>query len=218
VKYEYKVTVVDYSATGEVAGGTESVGGCVPYKDADFTGRVVTSDDDVEQLRLGAGKLTIGRHGSHGMISATKRTKFAFSDGEHDLVTECNGDGLHPGQQTDTKLTQCPAASKNVAMEVIVKIAGKVGDKVKLRWAFEGPGRSQYMVPDFSCVETFEFPYRECTTWAKLAKFTSKTVRLPLGRKCFAQTSTRPPYTYYVATSIVRASIVLERTAMTRRR
>jgi hypothetical protein len=211
-RYKYKVTQFDYSATGDVVGGY-SEGACAAGTDASWIGHAQTAPADLSPLgKFGEASLRIGNHGTSGLIKADLPVENDFTNAEHTLTTECNGDGLHPGQQTDYTTTSCTDHSEQEA-QVYATIDGGVGDRVKVDWSVGQPGG---WLPDaFSCVQPFEFVHdtKPCKTKSPLSRFTAKKVSLKF--LCMAQTLSPPVgqlANTYFASSVVTGSVKLKRT------
>jgi len=181
--YEYKVTGLDYQATGALVGGITQAPGDCSVGDASWVGQVMTGNADLSKLgSLGDGALEIGRRGTEGGINAEQAMSSTLSGSEHTEVTECNGDGLHPGQMTDYRTTDC---GETIPSDIAVsaQISGGVGDRVVIDWNFFHQGPGGFLLPDaFDCVEHFFFDADPCKTRARLAQFTKKKFSLPF--KC----------------------------------
>ena len=107
-RYRYKVTAFDWNATGFLTAARDGADECNAGEDASWTGRATAFPAETTGLgRIGTASLKIGNHGTAGEIQADALGVHTdFTDAEHILVTECNGDGFHPGQMTDSTTTR----------------------------------------------------------------------------------------------------------------
>ena len=205
--WTYKITGVDYNATGQLAGGRVP-GTCVGI--AFWEGEVSTNNDtEVAPLTLGKVSLTVHAHGTSGSGLAKIEVKSKLSNAFHRITTACDE------SEFESAFTMTPCTgSLDSKMHVSVSISGGVGTPVKLLWDFfQFGGASGTLVTDsFSCVEPFKFPDKTCTTKSSLGALNHKKVSLPF--KCFYSTLTPPPgsnYTHYESNAYATGVLNLER-------
>lgn len=206
--WTYKITGVDYNATGTLAGG-RLPGGCVGI--ALWEGNVSTNnDDEVAPLTLGKMALTIHAHGTSGSGLAKIQVKSQLSNAFHRETTACD----ESESETAFKMTPC-TGSRESKMHLSMKISGGVGTRVSLLWDFfQFGGATGTLVTDsFSCVEPFKFPDQTCTTKSSLGALNHNRVSLPF--KCLYSTQSPPPgsmYTKYESNAYAKGVVNLKRT------
>lgn len=208
--YGYKVTGIDYRATGDLAGGILPHGDeCDAGVDAVFRGHVETVPSELSELLHGRGTVTIHPHGTSGSVEAKLQIESTLSESWHRLDTDCMG------AETQTPCTQ----TLDSQMGVRVDISGGVGDRVRLGWSFSQlEDETAGLVPNkFECVEPMTFPGSDdtrCNTFSGLSRFTAMAIKLPF--ICHAQRKTPPsngrPWTLYAGTASATGALYLKRT------
>ncbi len=206
--WTYKITGVDYSAIGKLAGG-RLPGGCVGI--ALWEGEVKTDNDtEVSPLTLGNMSLTVHSHGTSGSGLARIEVNSQLSNAFHRETTACD----ETESETAFQLTPC-TGSRSSKMHLSMKISGGVGTSVSLLWDFfQFGGATGTLVTDsFSCVEPLKFPDQTCRTRSSLGALNHKRVSLPF--KCFYTTTAPPPgsgYTKYESNAYAKGVVSLKRT------
>ncbi len=190
---KYRIIGLNYRASGALGGG-RNPGACTGI--ASWEGTVETkAEADLLSTSVELVHLTIDSHGTHGGGTFLDHV-VAKSDykADHRITTACKTD---EGVESETAFTKTPCG-RTVNSELItaLHISGGVGSRVAVRWTFtQVDGASGSLVPDFTCMERFDFPEHTatgglCTTASSLAALNKRFVTLPF--KCHYETSVPP--------------------------
>jgi len=183
VTYHYSVTSATYSAQGDLAAGhfTQQ---CVGI--AFWEGKLVTKAQP--GTAAGVAVLKIHGHGTSGEVDADIDLKSQMENSFFRETTSCDQSETESG----FVLLPCPKTIDSV-VHVAALIRGGVGTRVSLSWEFDQHEEDGALLPDSSCVEPFDFPYKKgvCKSYATLFQLNRKHVVLPF--HCSFTTTTPPP-------------------------
>jgi hypothetical protein len=181
--YHYTVTSATYTAKGELAGGhfTQQ---CVGI--SFWEGHMTSAGQPGSAV--GVAVLKIHGHGTSGEVDADIDLKSQLGNSFFRETTSCD--------ESDTEngfvLLPC-AKSIDSRVHVAALIRGGVGTHVRLYWEFDQHEEDGALMPDSSCDEPFDFPYKKgaCKSQATLFQLNRKHVTLPF--RCFFTTTTPAP-------------------------